>query len=347
MVRGIAEAIRSEGALCWTTRYGDDVFVGLVLGDPASFCEGDVRDALAELNPLLVLDMRVAELRLPPGASEDRLLDDLADGVQALRSATMRASTPPIGAPVGRLPETEVEGALAMSHLRLVAQDVHDLATLVSTGEPEVFVRLARDGALAAPASFLTVFGRCGMAARLDAWVIGESLRWLRSSPGGPSNRVSINVSGDSLADARFPEALEASVRAEKLSPASVALEVSESTLASDFVGTKRIMDALVSRGFGVVLDDAGTTWLPASKLATLPLSSLKIYGGLVRDSVEGPEASKCLRRIELIASVGAAIGANVVAKSIERFEWTSKLLAVGITMGQGVALSPTFPVSK
>jgi EAL domain-containing protein (putative c-di-GMP-specific phosphodiesterase class I) len=120
--------------------------------------------------------------------------------------------------------------------------------------------------------------------------------------------------------------------------------ELSESTAAASVSRADRLMQRLRLLGCRFALDDFGTGLSSLAQLRTLPVSLLKIDGGLVREA-SGSQRTEAM--VRAIAQLAHAMGMETVAECVESDESRTRMAALGIDYGQGFAIGRPAPLDE
>ncbi|MFA5597740.1 MAG: EAL domain-containing protein, partial [Pusillimonas sp.] len=110
------------------------------------------------------------------------------------------------------------------------------------------------------------------------------------------------------------------------LEPASLTLEITESTAMHDTEASIAIMRRLHDLGVRLSIDDFGTGYSSLLYLKRLPVDELKIDRGFVRDLAPGTEDRAI---VAAIAGLAQTLGLEIVAEGVEtpmQFEVLSAL---------------------
>jgi diguanylate cyclase (GGDEF)-like protein/PAS domain S-box-containing protein len=125
----------------------------------------------------------------------------------------------------------------------------------------EVFVRLHDEGQAVAPAEFFPAAERYRLMSMIDRWVLGSALAALAAGairlP--PGRSLSINISGQTLADPSFLEFVVDELDRTGAQPAQICFEVAETSVIGNMEHARRFVDVLHGMGCRFALDDFGT----------------------------------------------------------------------------------------
>ena len=216
-----------------------------------------------------------------------------------------------------------------------------------STGGPamEVFVRLHDEGHAIAPAEFFPAAERYRLMSMIDRWVLGSALAAISAGairlPTGRS--LSINVSGQTLADPTFLEFVVDELDRTGVLPAQICFEVAETSVIGNLEQARRFIDVLHGMGCRFALDDFGTDLGGFANLKQLPMDYLKIDGSFMRDL-----GRDSVNQAMVSAVVGMARSLNfrLVAEQIEDVAALEAARAMGIDFVQGHAIGRPRPLA-
>jgi diguanylate cyclase (GGDEF)-like protein len=212
------------------------------------------------------------------------------------------------------------------------------------------------------PDQFIPLAEEIGLIGLLGDWVLRTACRTAAAWPiprHGPPLQVAVNISPLQLRERR---ALVASIadalQASGLAPERLEVEITESALMGDALGTLQAIKAL---GVGLSLDDFGTGYSSLSQLAHYPFDRLKIDRSFVRDlpttspsdvaagESEDDAASQRVAAhaqwmIQAIASLGSGLGMATIAEGVETEEQAEQVRRAGVTEIQGYLVSRPIP---
>jgi Amt family ammonium transporter len=212
----------------------------------------------------------------------------------------------------------------------------------------EILLRLPFRQALLNPGSFLPVADRLDLMTSIDRWIIHKSLEMLAGCRGDQQTqpcqeiRLMINLSGQSVQDARLFGYVEEQLNHFGINPGMICFEISESVAISNFVHAKRVMNALHSLGCHLVLDDFGSGFSSLSYLRELPLSYLKIDGNFVHNLVSSPVDAAMVKAVH---DVGQVMNLLTIAELVEDGETLVRLREIGVDFAQGYYCGRPIPL--
>lgn len=197
---------------------------------------------------------------------------------------------------------------------------------------------------LLAPGSFIGVAESINLAGELGRWVMRTACRefaqW-RANGVGCDAVLRVNVSPVQLVSDGFVESVAATIDEFGLDGGSVCLEITESVVVQDIETTRKTLAGLKQVGVQVAIDDFGTGYSVLSHLKSLPVDTLKIDKGFVRELGENPGDLAIVRAIIALAE---AFGLQLVAEGVETEEAARTLLEHGCHRAQGFLLSRPLP---
>ncbi len=192
------------------------------------------------------------------------------------------------------------------------------------------------DRGLILPSDFIPIAEETGLIIEIGEWVLDkvcEDFRiWQRSvsSPG----RVSVNLSLKQLRQLNFIGRISSILRSHEISPTSLELEITETTLMENPERTIKLLDQLYGLGLHLAIDDFGTGYSSLSALQQFPISTLKIDKSFVRNVVTNPDDATI---VDTIIQMGRNMHMDVVAEGVEEEAQLIFLQKLGCTYVQGL----------
>lgn len=190
------------------------------------------------------------------------------------------------------------------------------------------------------PDSFIEVAESINLAAELGGWVIrtacAEFSRW-RSQGVGHEAILRINVSPHQLVVPGFDRMVAEVIDEFGINADSVCLEITERAVVGDVETTRRTLTKLKDVGVQIAIDDFGTGYAALSHLKSLPVDTLKIDTGFVRNLGTNAED---LAIVRAIIGLAEALGLQLVAEGVETPIAAATLIRHGCRRAQGFLLS-------
>ena len=126
------------------------------------------------------------------------------------------------------------------------------------------------------------------------------------------------------------------------MSPTSLELEITETTLMENAARTIKILDELYALGLHLAIDDFGTGYSSLSALQQFPISTLKVDRSFVQDVAESPDDAAI---VNMIIQMGKSLNMDVVAEGVETEEQLNCLREMNCAYVQGLLFGD--PVSS
>ena len=210
----------------------------------------------------------------------------------------------------------------------------------IQTGEiigAEALVRWELPGrGMVLPSNFIPIAEESHLIIEIGEWVLDrvcEDFRYWQHSVSYPG-RVSVNLSLKQLRQPNFIERINSILRSYELSPTSLELEITETTLMEDPTRTIKLLDELYSLGLHLAIDDFGTGYSSLSALQQFPISTLKIDQSFVRDVVNNADDATI---VGTIIQMGRSLKMDVVAEGVETEDQLNFLQQLDCTYVQGL----------
>jgi diguanylate cyclase (GGDEF)-like protein len=190
------------------------------------------------------------------------------------------------------------------------------------------------------PDSFISVVESINLAGRLGRLVMRsafEQFSLWRSRGVGEHAVIRVNVSPVQLVAEGTVDLVAATLKAFGLEANTVCLEITESVVVQDIDATHKTLAGLKDLGVQIAIDDFGTGYSALAYLKSLPVDTLKIDRGFVRElgTDEGDQAI-----VRSIMSLADAFKLEVVAEGVETAAAARMLLDFNCYRAQGFLLS-------
>lgn len=232
-------------------------------------------------------------------------------------------------------PVAYLRRALAHDQFALYCQPIAALSGIVAYPMAEVLIRLREEEtALMPPGEFLPVLEHYGMMPELDRWVVREVLARLASGPEIP--RFSINLSRQTIADARFPDFFAEQLAAYRVPADCVVFEVDEADAAAALSSVRRLCASVGSLGAGVLIDGFGRRDDPLAVLGLPCLQYVKLHCSLTRHLATDEAAAE---KIHPLLALAAERGIAAIAECVECEEVLACLRALKVRYAQGFGI--------
>jgi diguanylate cyclase (GGDEF)-like protein/PAS domain S-box-containing protein len=192
------------------------------------------------------------------------------------------------------------------------------------------------DRGLVLPSEFIPLAEESNLILELGEWVLDRvcrDYRHFRESAINPG-RISVNLSLRQLKQREFISRVNAICNQHGVSPDSLELEITETTLMEDPVRTTRILTELHQMGLRLAIDDFGTGYSSLSALQQFPIGTLKIDQSFVRHATTSHDQATI---VALIIEMGHTLRLDVVAEGVESEDQLRFLKALNCDYAQGL----------
>jgi len=230
--------------------------------------------------------------------------------------------------------EAEISEALAAGQFEAFFQPKVELATATVTGaEALAYWRHPRHG-IVSPYAFVPALEASGRIDELT-WIMLEKSaaacrKWRRD---GLGITVSVNLSLGSLTGVGLAERITERVRAQRLEPGQMILEVTETIAMTHLARALENLARLRIKGFGLSIDDYGTGYSSMQHLLHIPFTELKIDQSFVVNAIE---KDSCRVFLESSLDIARKLGLKAVAEGVETRAVWDLLRSLGCDVAQG-----------
>ncbi|MGC4896397.1 putative bifunctional diguanylate cyclase/phosphodiesterase [Micromonospora sp. DT31] len=237
--------------------------------------------------------------------------------------------------------EHELRGAIERDELRLVFQPVASLPSVRPVGAEALLRWRHPELGNVRPDEFIPLAEECGMIAKLGVWVLHQAChqlsRWLAD---GHDVWVSVNVSPRELHAPEYVVQVADALRAHRVPPQRLVLEVTEHAVATDVDELIRRLTALRLTGVRIALDDFGAGYSSLGQLRRLPIDILKIDHSLVAEHEPvrpvGRDGPAFAPMVDIVMRLGHQFGLEVIAEGVTNPAELAAVVAAGCRFGQG-----------
>jgi diguanylate cyclase (GGDEF)-like protein/PAS domain S-box-containing protein len=236
--------------------------------------------------------------------------------------------------------------AIARQQLVLHYQPIMNLQTGAMSGV-EALIRWAHPHrGLLPPAQFIRIAEQSGFVVPTGKWVLRHACHQIQAwrAEGWAPPRVSINTSAVELHDKDFVTGVRTILMETGVSPQSLELELTETSLMHDSKLIATVLNALKDLGVQLALDDFGTGYSSLSHLKRFPIDTLKIDATFVRELATNAKDASI---VGAVINMGERLRMRVVAEGIETSEQLELLRAQSCPEGQGHYLGKPMTASE
>lgn len=242
---------------------------------------------------------------------------------------------------------TGLQSAIADDRLQLYAQEIFNLDASCAERQYELLVDMVdRHGTRFPAANVIPVAERHGFIRELDRWVMKSVL--VDSAAillDRPSLRLSLNLSGQSLADPGLWSYMSGLFEQSGVSPRQIQFEITETSAISDMTVALAFVKAARDFGCKVALDDFGSGLSSFVYLRTFTVDCIKIDGAFVGNVTQGDSVDRVI--VSAIVNVAHALGLTVVAEHVDSTDVLATLAELGVDMIQGFLISQPIPYKQ
>lgn len=183
-----------------------------------------------------------------------------------------------------------------------------------------------------------------GMVGEIDELVTEQALSdFAAGRVDAPS--VGVNISPVAIG-AGLPDLIRDALERHGVSPECFVVEITERVALADNPDLKAVLEELSKMGLRVAIDDFGSGATSIADLRTLPFDVVKLDRQLIAD-IDGPDSRRALMIIQALTSMAQGLGIDILAEGIETEGQREKLIAIGVTFGQGFLLGRPLPAGE
>jgi diguanylate cyclase (GGDEF)-like protein len=236
---------------------------------------------------------------------------------------------------------------LADETLQIFAQPIVLVSDPSKVVKLEVLLRIPEGkSGKATPELLIASAERFRMMPALDRYVFTHALEVLKGAPQilDMLQSVSINLSGQSVVDRDFVDALYRDCRFGGIDPRKLCFEITETAAIQSLTHTRELLRSLKELGCRFSLDDFGAGLCSFGYLRTLEVDEVKIDGQFVRTMALDPVAADMVRAIHQIAH---ATGKKSIAEFVENELTLARIREIGIDYAQGWLFAKAMPLAE
>jgi diguanylate cyclase len=186
------------------------------------------------------------------------------------------------------------------------------------------------------PAEFLPFAEDAGLMSQITRLVLADASEqcasWHRQ---GVPMTVSVNVSVPVLLEPGFPELVRDTLETHQLPASALVVEVTETSVISDFDRAQRAIKELSDLGVVVSIDDFGAGYTSLAHLSGLAVTELKLDRSFIV-KLTGTHSQRDQDLVRATIDLGHTLGLRIVGEGIEDADTLDLLTELGCDFGQG-----------
>lgn len=196
------------------------------------------------------------------------------------------------------------------------------------------------------PYAFIDILENAGLIYKLDLYIWEKAAQKLAEwkEKGYGSYHISVNISTKDFYIIDIYETFTGLINKYGIAASNLHLEITETTLMTDFEKNMNIIHKLQDVGFRVEIDDFGSGYSSLNMLKDISADVLKIDMGFLRKSENEVKGQDIL---ESIIALAGKIGMDVITEGVETKKQLDMLTMMGCHEFQGYYFSKPVPVSE
>ncbi|MDX6749803.1 EAL domain-containing protein [Geminicoccaceae bacterium 1502E] len=236
--------------------------------------------------------------------------------------------------------ETELREAVGRGALDIYYQPQVELGSGRLLGAEALLRWLHPTRGTISPSLFIPVAERAGLMPAIGRMVLRRAAA---EAAGWGGLKVAVNVSPLQFRERELVAEIGRTLASTGLPAHCLELEITESALLDDPVGTAAMMAQLRRLGVGIAIDDFGTGYSSLSYLHRFPFDKIKLDRSFVEQIVEQPQSRKV---VEAVARLARDLDARLCAEGVEREAQAALLGLMGFQEGQGFLYGRPMPAA-
>lgn len=235
-----------------------------------------------------------------------------------------------------------IERALSEGHLQVYYQPIYSIAT-GKFKSAEALIRLIDpDYGFIPPDIFIPAAEGNGLIYRIGKFVLAEVCSFIGSDEfkGLGVDYIEVNLSALECMQENLPEIILGTLEKYGVSTSQVNLEVTETAAVYSQTTLIKNLEKLVEAGINFSLDDFGTGYSNMTRIATLPLTIIKMD----KSFVNAPRTDRMVNMIENTVKMIKSMKYEIVVEGIETDDMRKWFSEMGCDFIQGYYFSKPLP---
>ena len=188
------------------------------------------------------------------------------------------------------------------------------------------------------PDSFIPLAEETGLIIPMGEWVLNTVCRQIRDwHDEGITVPVAVNLSARQLRDSGLPDIVSRCMKKWEINPDWLELEITESSVMSDWEVSSATLSRLEALGLRLSLDDFGTGYSSLNYLNKLPVTKLKIDRSFISELSPQTDHHGI---VQTILDLAASMKMEVVAEGVETEAQLLRLKGMKCRLIQGYLFS-------
>ncbi len=194
---------------------------------------------------------------------------------------------------------------------------------------------------LVSPTEFIPVAEETGLINAINTWVLQSACHQLsiwQHHPVTPEPlTMSVNLSARLFLQPNLLEQIDRIIYENKINPAYLELEITESVIMENTDAIKIILQQLKQRKIKLIMDDFGTGYSSLSYLHSFPLNALKIDKSFVKRMQDNKDN---MGLVPAMIGIANSMGMTAIAEGVETQEQLAQLRSFNCDFAQGYLFS-------
>jgi diguanylate cyclase (GGDEF)-like protein len=190
------------------------------------------------------------------------------------------------------------------------------------------------------PLEFLPFAEEAGLMQSITSLVLSDALAQCAAwRSAGNLLTVSVNISATNLLDPQFTDLVRGLLVSNAVPAEALVLEITETSVISDFDESQRVIQELWDLGVVVSIDDFGAGFTSLAHLSGLAVKELKLDRSFIA-KLAAADGGRDLALVRATIDLGHALGLRIVAEGIEDKATLELLSDFGCDLGQGYLIN-------
>jgi EAL domain-containing protein (putative c-di-GMP-specific phosphodiesterase class I)/GGDEF domain-containing protein len=224
----------------------------------------------------------------------------------------------------------QIKSALMANRFRLVQQPIASLVGEDRSMYDLVVRMLDERGQEVLPSEFLTAAARTDLMKNIDRWVVGAAMSFCAQRR---PHKVFVRLSRDSLRDETLAGWLHQQLKATRIEPSHVVIQVSEELATQHLKEAKTLQKLLARLGFEFAVENFGSGRDPAQLLSHIDVNYVKIDGSLMQGLANDRPLQE---RVKALVEQAHERHITTIAERVEDANTMAVLWQLGIEFIQG-----------